>query len=128
MDSRCWVRCCRTPYSCAAEWIPKDTTSRKQMAETILITTTDLEPAVRLRDAFEDAGFTVELMTSGEHVGDVPDPALLILTGPLADRLATRLVREAHEHDRLPVLGLAASPDEATAETCRRLGIAEAVA
>ena len=97
------------------------------MAETILVTTTDLEPAVRLRDAFEDAGFTVELLTSGEHVADVPDPALLVLTGPLDDNLAQRLVREAAEHDRLPVLGLAATPEECTPEHCRRLGITEAL-
>ncbi len=95
------------------------------MAETILITTTDLEPAVRLRDAFDDAGFAVELMTSGEHVGDVPDPALLVITGPLSDKLAQRLLREAHEHDQLPALGLAASPAEATLEAVRRLGYAE---
>ncbi len=97
------------------------------MAETILVTTTDLEPAVRLRDAFEAAGFTVELMTSGEHVGDVPDPALLVLTGPLGDRLAQRLVREAHEQGPIPILGLAATAAECTPEGCRRLGISEAL-
>ena len=43
------------------------------MAETVLITTQDLEPAVRLRDAFRDAGYGVELITPGERVSDVPD-------------------------------------------------------
>jgi hypothetical protein len=43
------------------------------MAETVLITTQDLEPAVRLRDAFRDAGFD-ELLTPGERVADVPEP------------------------------------------------------
>jgi DNA-binding NtrC family response regulator len=98
------------------------------MAETVLISTTDLEPAVRLRDAFEEAGYTVELMTSGEHVGDVPEPGLLVLTGGLRERPAQRLVREAHEHDRLPVLGLADSPAEATPDACRQLGLTEALA
>ena len=33
------------------------------MADTVVITTQDLEPAVRLRDAFRDAGFGTELLT-----------------------------------------------------------------
>ena len=97
------------------------------MAETILITTTELEPAVRLRDAFDDASFAVELLTSGEHVSDVPEPALLVITGPLNDRLAQRLIREAHEHDQVPVLGLAASAAECAPDLLRRLGITEAL-
>jgi len=53
------------------------------MAETVIITTQDLEPAVRLRDAVRDAGYGVELLTPGERVSDVPDPALLVVTGAL---------------------------------------------
>ena len=63
------------------------------MAERVLITTVDLEPAVRLRDAFEEAGFAVELLTPGEHIADVPDPMLLILTGGLEEKQARRLAR-----------------------------------
>jgi DNA-binding NtrC family response regulator len=75
------------------------------MAETVIITTQDLEPAVRLRDAFRDAGLDVELLTPGERIADVPEPALLILTGALEERQARRLRREAAGH-ALPVIGL----------------------
>ncbi|HEY8483046.1 MAG TPA: sigma-54 dependent transcriptional regulator [Longimicrobiales bacterium] len=95
------------------------------MAETVLITTHDLEPAVRLRDAFEKEGYAVELLTAGERIADVEEPALLILTGRLEDRRARRLVLEAAQLDRLPVIGLADSPAEATQEARLRLGLHE---
>ena len=98
------------------------------MAETVLITTQDLEPAVRLRDAFRDAGYGVELITPGERVADVPDAALLVLTGALEDRQARRLTREASEHDGLPVIGLFDSVDAMTTEAKQRIGIHEGVA
>jgi hypothetical protein len=53
------------------------------VAERVLITTADLEPAVRLRDAFEAEGYAVELLTPGERIADVADPVLLVLTGGL---------------------------------------------
>ena len=98
------------------------------MAETVLITTQELEPAVRLRDAFRDAGYAVELLTPGERVNDVPEPLLLVLTGALEDRQARRLTREAAEHDNLPVIGLFDSASAITAETKQRLGIHEGIA
>jgi DNA-binding response OmpR family regulator len=98
------------------------------MAETILITTQDLEPAVRLRDAFRDAGFGVELITPGERVADVPDPALLVLTGNLEERQSRRLVREAQEHENLPVLGIFDTAAALTVEAKRRLGLHEGLA
>ena len=60
------------------------------MAQRVLITTVDLEPAVRLRDAFEEEGFAVELLTPGERIADVSDPVLLILTGGLDQKQARR--------------------------------------
>jgi DNA-binding NtrC family response regulator len=98
------------------------------MAETVLITTQDLEPAVRLRDAFRDSGYGVELITPGERIADVPDAALLVLTGALEDRQARRLTREAVEHDGLPVIGLFDSVAAMTAEAKQRLGIHEGIA
>ena len=97
------------------------------MAETVLITTQDLEPAVRIRDAFRAAGFATELITPGERIADVPDPVLLVLTGALEERQSRRLVREAAEHDNLPVIGLLESPTAVTADVKQRLGIHEAV-
>ncbi|HEX6135779.1 MAG TPA: sigma-54 dependent transcriptional regulator [Longimicrobiales bacterium] len=95
------------------------------MADTVLITTQDLEPAVRLRDAFRDAGYGVELITPGERVADVSDPVLLVLTGALEDRQARRLAREAAEHENLPVIGLFDSAAVMTPDAKRRIGVHE---
>jgi DNA-binding NtrC family response regulator len=97
------------------------------MAETVIITTQDLEPAVRLRDAFRDAGFGTELLTPGERVADVPDAALLILTGALQERQAQRLAREAFHSDGIPVIGLFDSADEIMSDTRHRLGLHDAL-
>ncbi len=96
------------------------------MADTVLITTYDLEPAVRLRDAFEAAGHAVELVTPGERIADVNDPALLVLSGGLEEKQARRLVREAADYDHLPVIGLADSAAQATPEARWQLGLTRA--
>jgi DNA-binding NtrC family response regulator len=96
------------------------------MAERVLITTADLEPAVRLRHAFEDDGFSVELLTPGEHIGDVPDPALLVLTGALQEKQARRLAGEARDQDHLPVIALLEPSEKSDTELQWRLGISEA--
>ena len=98
------------------------------MPERVLITTVDLEPAVRLRDAFEESGFAVELLTPGEHIADVPEATLLILTGGLDQKQARRLAREAVELNRLPVIALVDAPGQATQELRFRLGVSEFVA
>jgi len=85
------------------------------MADTVVVTTHDLEPAVRLKEVFQREGYRVELLTSTERIADVPDPALLILTGGLDEKRARRLVREAVALDRLPVVGLAETAAEAAA-------------
>ncbi|MGH7444821.1 MAG: sigma-54 interaction domain-containing protein [Longimicrobiales bacterium] len=96
------------------------------MADTVLITTYDLEPAVRLRDAFEAAGLAVELVTPGERIADVSDPALLVLSGGLEEKQARRLVREAADYEHLPVIGLADQPGQTTAEARWQLGLTRA--
>jgi DNA-binding NtrC family response regulator len=96
------------------------------MAETVIVTTQDLEPAVRLRDAFREVGYDVELLTPGEHVADVTDPVLLVLTGALKDKQAQRLMREAADRDHLPVIALLEPGTLADAEVKRQLGGAEA--
>jgi DNA-binding NtrC family response regulator len=95
------------------------------MAETVLITTQDLEPSVRLRDAFRAAGFATELLTPGERVADVPDASLLILTGALQEKQARRLIREAAENGGIPVIGLFDDVTPLTGDTKQRLGIHE---
>ena len=98
------------------------------MAETVLVTTYDLEPAVRLRDAFEAAGLAVELVTPGERIADVDDPALLVLTGGLEEKQARRLVREAADYAYLPVIGLADTSGHLTADARWQLGLTQAFA
>jgi DNA-binding NtrC family response regulator len=98
------------------------------MPERVLITTVDLEPAVRLRDAFEAEDYAVELLTPGERIADVADPALLILTGGLDQKQARRLAREAAELENLPVIALVDAPPHATQELKSRLGLSEFVA
>lgn len=96
------------------------------MADTVLITTQDLEPAVRLRNAFRDAGFGTELLTPGERIADVRDPVLLILTGSLDEKQSRRLAGEAAEHG-LPVIGMfeAGTAATVTPELRTRLGVHE---
>jgi DNA-binding NtrC family response regulator len=95
------------------------------MARTVLITTHDLEPAVRLRDAFETQGYKVELLTPGERVTDVPDAALLVLTGGLTEKQARRLAQEAAEANRLPVIALLENAAMASTDARWRVGASE---
>jgi DNA-binding NtrC family response regulator len=95
------------------------------MAERVVITTTDLEPAVRLRDAFAAHKVPVELLTPGEDLGDVEEPGLLVLTGGLDQKRARRLADQAGEMGRIPVLGLAESEDAAPPSLRTRLRLVE---
>jgi DNA-binding NtrC family response regulator len=95
------------------------------MAERVLITTTDLEPAVRLRDAFGAHKVPVELLTPSEDLDDVTDPALLILTGALDQKRARRLADQAHAMGRIPVIGLADPGSEIPADLRSRLRLVE---
>lgn len=98
------------------------------MADTVLITTRDLEPAVRLRDAMQEDGFDVELITPGERIADVKEPRLLILTGAIAEKQARRLIREAAELQRLPVIALVDPANSGESDAVRRGGITEVFA
>ncbi|HUE76520.1 MAG TPA: sigma 54-interacting transcriptional regulator [Longimicrobiales bacterium] len=95
------------------------------MADRVLITTTDLEASVRLRDAFAAHKLPVELLTPSEDVADVEDAALLVLTGGLDQKRARRLAAEAAARDRLPVMALAESAAEAGPALRARLGLQE---
>ena len=95
------------------------------MADRVVITTNDLESAVRLRDVFADRKIPVELLTPTEDLGDVDDPALLILSGGLDRKRARALADEAAELDRLPVMGLAETEDDAPPSLRARLGLME---
>jgi DNA-binding NtrC family response regulator len=99
------------------------------LAEVVLITTDDLEPAVRLRGAFEADGLRVELLAAGETVADaLGEPILLVVTGGLRERRARTLIAQARERGRVPVIGLTEPTEPAGREVCRQLGISECFA
>jgi DNA-binding NtrC family response regulator len=94
------------------------------MAERVLISTTDLEPAVRIRDALHAHRIPVELLTPSEDVHDIEDAGLLVLTGGLELKRARRLADQAAAHGRLPVVGLADSEAAAPPSLRGRLRLA----
>jgi DNA-binding NtrC family response regulator len=96
------------------------------MANVVLITTDDLEPAVRLRGAFEAAGLRSELLATGETLPDaVGEPVLLVITGALRERRARTLLAQARERGRLPAVGLIEATEPHGREVCRELGLSE---
>ncbi len=96
------------------------------MAEAVLITTDDLEPAVRLRAAFEGHGLKVELLAPGEGLADaLQEPLLVVITGGLRERRARALIASARERTRLPVIGLTEATEPTGRDICRQLGISE---
>src|SRR5688572_6728807 len=96
------------------------------MSDVVVITTDDLDPAVRLRARFAAAGYGVELLTSGETLADVAGtPVLVVLTGGIHDPKATQLIAEASRIGRLPVIGLLEPTDKGGAELCRSIGLSE---
>ena len=103
-------------------------TAVSTMADTVVITTQDLEPAVRLRDAFREENYEIELLTPGEKLSDVDSPCLLILTGPLADKQSRRLMAEAADHAHLPVIALIDANDGSSNAVRERFGVSEAIA
>jgi DNA-binding NtrC family response regulator len=93
--------------------------------ETVIITTDDLEPAVRLRAAFEEIGYATELLTAGEEVETVRgEPVLLIVTGHLREPRARARIASARAV-RLPALGLLEPTEPSSREICRLLGLTE---
>ncbi|HEV2130134.1 MAG TPA: sigma 54-interacting transcriptional regulator, partial [Longimicrobiaceae bacterium] len=99
------------------------------MADIVVITTDDLEPAVRLRSGFQETGLAVELLTAGETLADVPgEPVLAVLTGGLRERRARTLIAAARQRGTLPVIGLIEPTEVPSRERCRQLGISECFA
>jgi DNA-binding NtrC family response regulator len=96
------------------------------LREGVLITTDDLEPAVRLRGALEVHGLRVELLAPGEALEDaLTEPVLLVITGALRERRARNLVAAARGRGRLPVIGLTEPTEPSGRDICRALGISE---
>jgi DNA-binding NtrC family response regulator len=98
----------------------------RAVADTVVIATDDLEPAVRLRAGFEEVGYGVDLLTAGEQLSDVPgEPVLVVLTGGLRERRSQALIAAAHRRGRLPIIGLLEATELPSREVCRQLGLSE---
>jgi transcriptional regulator with PAS, ATPase and Fis domain len=91
----------------------------------ILISTHDLEVAGPLREAFQGAGYRVELVTPREDLTGVEDPRLLILTGGLKNESAATQARQARESGHIPVFGIAREGEEGTRKAARALDLQE---
>src|SRR5882762_4445285 len=99
------------------------------MADRVLITTDDLEQAVRVNAALEQAGFDTAMVSSLDDVrqavrGKQPPPDAIILTGGLHESTARRLLAAAHEHG-VPTLGLVEATDEAAETVAHELGLTD---
>jgi len=97
------------------------------MTDRVLITTDDLEQAVRINAALEQARFDTAMVSSLDDVrqavrGKQPPPDAIILTGGLHETTAQRLLTAAHEHG-VPTLGLVEATDEAAETVAHELGL-----
>src|SRR2546428_12168366 len=97
------------------------------MADNVLITTDDLEHAVRINAQLETAGFRTALVSSFDDVrravgtGDA-SPDCIVLTGGLHESSAAQLLRIAHDRS-ISTLGLVEPTEGDPKEAARRVGL-----
>ena len=91
----------------------------------VLVSTHDLKTAGALRAAFQEAGYTVELVTPGEDVSDVENPLLLVLTGGLKREETATQARQAREEEKIPVFAVAGAGEEGARKVARALDLQE---
>src|SRR2546427_3792996 len=104
------------------------------MSDRVLITTDDLEQAVRVNAALEQAGFDTAMVSSLDDVRQAVrtpeqgagsrEPDAIVLTGGLHETTGQRLVAAAHEHG-VPTLGLVEATDEAAETVAQELGLTD---
>ena len=102
------------------------------MADRVLITTDDLELAVRVNASLEQAGFDTAMISSLDDVrhavkGREPgagsrEPDAIVLSGGLHESTAQRLLAAAREH-AVSTLGLVEATDEDPSQIGRELGL-----
>ncbi len=95
------------------------------MSGSVLISTHRLDVAGPLRDAFQEAGYEVELITPGEDLSDVEAPLLLILTGDLKSEAAALQARQARQSQHIPVFGVVGAGEEGAQKVSRALDLQE---
>jgi DNA-binding NtrC family response regulator len=99
-------------------------------AATIMITMDDLETAVPLNAAFEEAGFGTDMVSSLDDVRRTVKrvkPDLVILTGAVHEPHAAHLAELAHEQE-IPSLALLEATDSDQGPRSSRLGVTEVLA
>src|SRR5256885_17268475 len=104
------------------------------MADRVLITTDDLEQAVRVNASLEQAGFDTAMVSSLDDVRQAVrgrgtgeggrEPDAIVVSGGLHESTAQRLLAAAHEHG-VPTLGLVEATDEAAETVAHALGITD---
>src|SRR5881296_1236697 len=95
------------------------------MADRVLITTDDLEHAVRVNAGLEQAGYDTAMVSSLDDVRQSVrgrEPAAIVLTGGLHETTAQRLLAAAREH-AVSTLGLVEATDEDPSQIGRELGL-----
>src|SRR5436190_10929174 len=102
------------------------------MSDRVLITTDDLEQAVRVNASLEQAGFDTAMVSSLDDVRQAVrskeqgaasrEPDAIVLTGGLHESTAQRLLAAAREH-AVSTLGLVESTDEDPSQIGRELGL-----
>src|SRR2546427_5951066 len=100
------------------------------MADRVLITTDDLEHAVRINAQLETAGFQTTLASSFDDVRRVvvdAAPDCIVLTGGLHEASAAQLLRIAHDRT-ISTLGLVEPTEPDPQELGRRLGLTAVLA
>jgi len=95
------------------------------MADRVLITTDDLEQAVRVNASLEQAGFDTATVSSLDDVRQAVngrEPDAIVLTGGLHETTAQRLLTAAREH-AVSTLGLVEPTDADPSQVARDLGL-----
>src|SRR2546428_12724527 len=103
------------------------------MSDRVLITPDDLEHAVRVNAALEQAGFDTAMVSSLDDVRQAVrgrggngagsrEPDAIVLTGGLHETTAERLLAAAREH-AVSTLGLVEATDEDPSQIGRELGL-----
>ncbi len=97
------------------------------MPDRVLITTDDLEQAVRVNAALEQTAFDTAMVSSLDDVrqavrGRQPPPDAIVLTGGLHETTAQRLLTAAREH-AVSTLGLVEATDDDPSRIGHELGL-----
>ena len=95
------------------------------MADCVLITMEDLEPAVRANAAFEGAGYQTTMVSALDDLRSAikrHDPELILLTGGLRERSLARVLEEV-AGGKAATLGLAEPGDEDPGELAESLSL-----